>query len=604
MSKKMSIFHVAWMILRMILKAAPVYIGIVLFAGVLHGIFKGLETLCLQRFFDQVTLLGMGYKAGAGLLLCFVLLAGVIILGQIFNGLHNSMIELSSFKVMGAMSGKLHEKVSHLSAEFYEDAGNLDCLQKAENGIEQGTFFLNVCFSIVAYYIPYFVFMGVYLALIKPVLIWAVVLVFFPVLLSQLYRNRMYDRLEEESAVYARKYQYYESCIKDRRYFKETRTLGAYPYFRRLYVDTIHKHNAVKWRTAKRTGITEMVAKGITLMGYICIIILFAGEVLRGGISIGTFAALFTSLNTMFHTMEELICGHISSASENLSSIINYVYFLELSQQDGAMASGEMQEGVEIEAVNLSYCYPGSQKMVLKQLCFKIRPGEMVAIVGENGAGKTTLMKLLSGQYTPASGKLLINGVESREIKRDSLAENSSAVFQDYQRYALKLGENVSISNMKKEPFSEKEAALLEEAGLDWQELPKGLDTMLSREFGGTDLSGGEWQKVAIARGAYRDSGFMILDEPTAAIDPMEEKRLYNILKRVGKGKTSLLVTHRIGAARLADRILVLEDGQIVEEGSHEQLLQKKGRYSAMYQLQKDMYYCKNNYACSLACEE
>lgn len=203
MNRRVSVFHVMFVIIRIIGKAAPLYIGIVLLAGLFHGIFKGLETLCMQRFFDDMTYLGMSQAMWKNVFISFLLLAGAIILGQIFNGIHNAMIELSSFKVMGAMSGSLHEKTSMLRTEFYENADNLDCLQKAEKGIEQGTFFLNVCFNIATYYIPYFVFMGVYLAFIRPTFIWTIVLVLFRYYylsyigikcLTNLRRNRQYMR--------------------------------------------------------------------------------------------------------------------------------------------------------------------------------------------------------------------------------------------------------------------------------------------------------------------------------------------------------------------------------------------------------------------------
>lgn len=524
--------------IKIIFGAAPVAIAVVLFSGLVHGIFKGLETVLMQHFFDDVTGWGTGTGRQQEILVSLAGLAAVMILGYIFNGVHNALMESTSFKIMGAMSEKFHKKTAELDAEFYEDSANLDCLEKAGNGIEQGTFFMNVCFSIVTYYIPYFIFMSIYLVLLKPVFVWAVVLVFVPVLLSQIYRNKMYHKCEDASAVYERKFQHYENCMKDRRYFKETRMLGAYHFFRDLYEDNIRKHNAVKWKTVKRTNLAELGAKAITLAGYMLIVVMFARAVLKGEISVGAFAALFVSVNTMFHTMEELVCGHIGRISENLICVQNYMHFLDMPVKDGHL---NLDKGLSIEAIDLSYRYPGSDKMALDHLNIQIEAGETIAIVGENGAGKTTLMKLLSGQYAPTDGKLLIGGLDSRKIERKSLSENMSAVFQNYQKYAMTLGENVCISNTQNKELSkdadEKAVELLNQTGLDQTKMQNGPDTMLSREFGGTDLSGGEWQKVAIARGAYKDCSFMILDEPTAAIDPLEENRLYQLFRQMSREK-------------------------------------------------------------------
>lgn len=588
MSRKISILHVIKVILKLTFEKAPIITSIVLFTGICHGIFKGLEAVAMQSFFDNVTLWLDEKTAIKNMLGSFLFLAVVFVLAFVFNGIHNAMVEIISFKTIGAMTVTFHKKAKSLTAEFYENAENLDTVEKARAGIEKGTFFLNVLFCVFTYYIPYFLFMGGYLIALKPIFVWTLMLVFVPVILSQTFRNRMYAKCHDEAIVHERKYRHYQECIMDKRYFKETRMWGAFHFFEKKYIDSVCEHDKIKWNTVRSTGLIELGSKMIVLFGYLLIIFMFVIGVLHGEISIGTFAALFLSVNTMFHTMEELICGHIESINENLSSVKNYVHFLELPLKKGTK---KIEGAVIFEGNELSYCYPDSDKVVLKNINFRIHQGEKIAIVGENGAGKSTLMKLLCGQYIPVRGQLLINGVDSKDIENPFYMENISAVLQDYQKYALDLEKNVSISDYRKKKNEDHIEKLLQEAGVNTDKLPDGLKTKLVREFGGIDLSGGEWQKVSIARGAYKSCKFIVLDEPTAAIDPVQENKLYHLFREMSEDKTAVIITHRLGAARLADRIFVLQNGEIVESGSHEQLLQKRGKYFEMYEMQKEMYY-------------
>lgn len=591
MSKKNSTFHVMKVILKIIFRATPFYVMVILMAGLCHGIIKGLETVAMQFLFDGINSFGNGQIADNDILKRLCLLAAVLIGGYIFNGIHNAMMEITSFKLVGAMSGKFQEKSSRLDVEFYEDTVNLEFVEKARNGIEQGVFFLNICFSVITYYIPYFVFMGIYMMTLKPALAWTILLVFMPVLASQKYRNKMYDKEQDEAVSYERKYLHYEECIKERRFFKETRMWGAFSFFYDLYLKNVKKYDEVKWKTVKSTGKVELYSKGITLIGYVFIVALFISGGSTGELSLGAFVALFSSINTMFHTMEELICGHVARISENIVCVKNYVLFMEISERNGQAELEDEQRGIGIKAENLTYCYPNDNRRVLNGLNFEIRPGESIAIVGDNGAGKSTLVKLISGQYLPTTGKLLIGSVESKDLKKESYNSKISMVSQTYQKYAMKLSDNVHISASQCKKSDDKIKSLLLETGVKVDKWSEGLETMLVREYGGTDLSGGEWQKVAITRGEYKQCGLIMLDEPTAAIDPIEEERLYRKFEQMGKNKTSVIVTHRLGAARLANRIFVMEKGEIVESGSYEQLIEKQGKYYEMHMAQKTMYY-------------
>ena len=252
----------------------------------------------------------------------------------------------------------------------------------------------------------------------------------------------------------------------------------------------------------------------------------------------------------------------------------------------------------EIRVEHVSYSYPNSKKKVFDDISFVIHPGETVAIVGENGAGKSTLLKLLCGQYLPTEGDVYIQGISTKDLNWEEIAALTSAVFQNYMRYGMTLMENIVISEnqamgIKKEEdeiYSEKAKKILNESGFPLGQMPNGMETMLFRQFGGMDLSGGQWQKIVIARGCFRERNLFFLDEPTASIDPIEGKNIYGLFHDICRNKTAVIITHRLASARGADKIVVLDHHKLSEIGTHEELIRKKGVYRKMYLTQKEMY--------------
>lgn len=227
-----------------------------------------------------------------------------------------------------------------------------------------------------------------------------------------------------------------------------------------------------------------------------------------------------------------------------------------------------------------------------------MRAGETIAIVGENGAGKSTLVKLMLGLYTPQEGKVRFGGVDTKEVSSSAIYRGVSAVFQKYQRYKMTLADNIRISDRQAEDELSTArldmAAAKAELAVASDVYPQGYDTMLSREFDGVDLSGGQWQRLAIVRGFYRAHDVIVLDEPTAAIDPLEETRIYRTFTEMSQDKTAIIVTHRLGSAKIADRIIVMDGGKVCEVGTHDTLLRAGGKYAEMYRAQVQWYASKS----------
>ncbi|MDE0219297.1 MAG: ABC transporter ATP-binding protein [Spirochaetaceae bacterium] len=269
-------------------------------------------------------------------------------------------------------------------------------------------------------------------------------------------------------------------------------------------------------------------------------------------------------------------------------------HLFEFLERDEGRPMGDRagETGGTVTARRLSFTYPGTDTAAVDDVSVDLAPGTTVALVGANGAGKTTLAKLLLGLYVPSSGDVMRGAVNTRDATKQDIRERTSAVFQNFQRYQMTLRDNVALADVTR---AEDEAAViraLERGGVPaelWQG-EEGLDLMLSREFGTRDLSLGQWQRVAIARGLFREHDLILLDEPTASIDPLEEQAVYERFMEIAAGRTAILVTHRLGSARLADRILVMRDGRIVEDGTHRQLLERRGLYHQMFTAQADWY--------------
>jgi ATP-binding cassette subfamily B protein len=250
-----------------------------------------------------------------------------------------------------------------------------------------------------------------------------------------------------------------------------------------------------------------------------------------------------------------------------------------------------IRTGFTFEGVGFKY--PGSEQWAVRQLDFALAPGERIALVGENGAGKTTLVKLLARLYDPTEGRILLDGVDLREYDIDSLRRNIGVIFQDFVRYDFLLKENIAVGNIERvtdEPAI-KTAAERSLADSVVQRLTGGFEQMLGKRFeGGVDLSGGEWQKVALARAYMREAQLLILDEPTAALDARAEYEVFLRFSELTRGRMAVLISHRFSTVRMADRILVLKGGELVEQGTHEALVALGGLYSELFQLQAAGY--------------
>jgi ATP-binding cassette subfamily B protein len=250
-----------------------------------------------------------------------------------------------------------------------------------------------------------------------------------------------------------------------------------------------------------------------------------------------------------------------------------------------------LREGIRFE--NVGFHYPGSEYWAVRGLTFTLRAGEVVALVGENGAGKTTVVKLLARLYDPDEGRILLDGNDLREYDLATLRANVGVIFQDFVRYHLTAAENIAVGRIEAREDRARITAAAKQSLADdlIRRLPQGYDQIIGKRFRtGVDLSGGEWQKIAIARAYMRDAQLLILDEPTAALDARAEFEIFQRFKQLSRGKTAVLISHRFSSVRMADRIIVLAGGRIEAVGTHDELLAEGGRYAELFELQAAGY--------------
>jgi ATP-binding cassette subfamily B protein len=302
----------------------------------------------------------------------------------------------------------------------------------------------------------------------------------------------------------------------------------------------------------------------------------------------GAIAGASTNIQAVFSTF--------STIADQALFITDLLEFFGLqpkvfSKPNALPAPRPVRQGFEFQDV--SFAYPGQTRLVLSNVSFQLAPSERLALVGENGQGKTTIVKLLTRLYDPTGGRILLDGIDLREYELEDIWKEVGVIFQDFMRYDMTASENIAIGRIEDQEnmFRVRSAAHKSSAEEVIRKLPKGYEQILGRRFeGGVDLSGGEWQRMALARAYLRDAQLLILDEPTAALDAKSEHEVFERFAELTKGKMALLISHRFSTVKMADRILVLENGRIAEQGHHDTLLLNKGHYAEMFELQAASY--------------
>lgn len=572
--------HLIWRSLREIFHVSPKHFVIVYVISALQGLLNAVPVICLQILFDEVTAITTGEFSRNKIILSVVALLFVRSALQVLAGVGDYLYEYHELLCMKQLIYKTNEKVSREQAICFEEKEYLDELEKAYRGAGNVRKVADTALLVLLNYIPSFLVLGWYLYQAKPILLVVIGLIFIPSLLAYLNRQKEYKKLHDETASLDRQINTYASYMTHRDYMKETRMLGIFSWLYERVESAIQERGIKTFRTMCKSERKELYSRLVSVIGYVSILCILFVSVKNGEISVGYFAAVFAYLDQLFTMMEEIVYEVFGHVAELLGRV--EAYFKLHAEKELKAEVEKLNKLSHITMEDVCFSYPHSKETALKHVSLELLQGEYVAVVGENGSGKSTLIKLLMGLYEPTSGTVMYDENQQKRHRPREIVNHMSAVCQDYGRYQMSVGDNIRLGNWDSgEPIEQ----LLSDFGISMKE-----DTLLSREFGGEELSGGQWQRVALARGYYKVHDILFLDEPTAAIDPLEEAQLYTYFSQMAKGKTTVVVTHRMGAAQMADRIIVMKAGEIVGQGSHAQLIEQCQEYRRLWNAQAQQY--------------
>lgn len=590
MNKNENALVILYRVFLQVIKISPIAGILSLTYNVIEGLFPAYLTYISAMLFEtvekyinssgdisRVKWLGLQLLMGYGIKQIFQFISSITINAGVYE------------KVSSESNGILYKKCAELSLIEYEDADTMDSKRRAsecvKNEIISQLYIMNGTIIINAIgVVSVIIILSVYSVMFIPICLLSVT----PYFIVRIIRGKEFYQLKRQQTKKERRKSYLWSLFTNKQSIKEMRVMGFGDYISQKWIRVRNEVNEETWRLVVKDGLSLLLCDFIRIFGYALSILLAFILVVKGEISVGVFAACigaFTSLQ-----------GQIKSFLIELGNIpekINYAqdYFRFIDRKEDDLFCGTKSDDIkEVCFEDATFKYPNSNKNAIENLNISIKSGEKIALVGENGSGKTTFTKLLLGIYSPMTGKVLINNEALWEYNRKDYQRRLSIISQNFVQYHMTLRENVAISDIEGVSDDNAIRYALRHAGFDLDESIMNLDTMLGTRFGGVELSGGQWQKLAIARGIFRECEMIIMDEPTSAIDPISETEILKRFIKIAENKTAIIVSHRTGICTLVDKVAVMKDGQVVEFGTHKSLLKENGEYARLFNAQRRWY--------------
>lgn len=576
---------------KLVFKYAPWNAILVILGYFIPSFFSGLQIVLVQKLVDKGVLYAETGQELEAVAMAGILLVAILLFWVIFQRMAAYQSSVLSTKLTKYMAPDIMEKLDRLEYNAFESKEIQNVLQRvsgepwenARNCFNRTVISTQSVVSmlfILWVYMTISIWIGIGLALIAVPMVWlnfSGTHYFHKILWGTTEETR---RMNDLKLLLQNKHACYEMKIF------ESQSLIA-----------------EKWREAsgsvetqiKKVGAKTVVLEGasrtLSLVYFVFIIITLSYSMIHGTVTLGQFVSAIGSIGSL--------TGKLNATSWHVTDMVKQSLDLEFYREFLALPERSDKRNVEtiphgdIAFENVSFTYPGTDKEVLKNVTFRIKAGERVAFVGENGAGKSTIIKLLCGLYEPDGGRVLLGGTNVRDLSDELRRKMLSVVFQDFQGYELTLRENVAFGNIQSLLEDDEICKALKMA--DAEELYLREEKELDRNLGhleedGKDLSKGQWQRVAVARAFMAGAAFCVLDEPTASVDPIAESRMYENFSKIFHKSGTIMISHRLASARMADRIMVLDGGRIVQDGSHEQLMATEGLYRTMYLAQSSWY--------------
>jgi ATP-binding cassette subfamily B protein len=565
---------------------------------VLQGILPLFSLYLMKLMVDGVaTGLGAADKWAAFRQVAFLigLMGAVTLFTALMRSIAGLVNEAQSQVVTDHMNNVLHAKSIEVDLEYYESSRYYDTLHRAQQEAPfRPTRIVNGLVQIGQNGISLLAMAGLLFSFH-----WIIAAILFVTVVPGIavrlrYSGKMY-RWQRERTSTERQAGYLNWMLTGSTHAKEIRLFDLGPLFIRRFRDLRRKLRRERLEIAGRRSFAELVAQTSATVAIYGSYAFIAYRTVQGTITLGDLVMYYQAFQRGQGFLQEMLSGLAGLYEDNLF-LSNVYEFLDLKQKviepvHGRPIPQPMKSGIVFDHVSFQYS-TGTRK-VLEDVTLSIHPGEVVALVGENGSGKTTLVKLLCRLYDPIDGIITLDGIDLRQFRTTALRREITVIFQDYVQYQLTARENIWFGNTSLPPDHERIIAAARHSGVDdiITSLPRSYDTILGKWFeDGEELSIGEWQKVALARAFLRDSQIIVLDEPTSSMDAKAEYAVFQNFHRLAAGRTAILISHRFSTVRMADRIYVLNNGRIIEGGTHEELIYCGGTYARLFETQAQYY--------------
>lgn len=587
-----------WPALKLVWQASPTWSWLRVVLTTFQGILPLITLYLSKLIIDTVASGAQSANSAPAMQSALFLVAGiaaVTLVSHLCSAASEWVNTAHSQQVTDFMQAIIQEKSIEADLEYYENARYYDSLQRAQQEAGYRPPQILSRFELVGQSsVSLITMIGLLLTLHWGVL-GVLLVVALPSVLVRVKFSGVLYRWQRQRTSLERRSMYLGWMLSNDQFAKEIRLFSLGDYFSRWYLRLRKLLYQERLGIIRKRAIANFAAQSLASLSVFLILGFVVQQTVSGTLKLGDLVLYYQALQRGQGDLKTLLTG-LSGLYEDNLFLANLFEFLELKPQitnppNPQAFPSPLQQGITFEDVGFQY--GTTERQALKGINLTLKPGEVIALVGENGSGKTTLIKLLSRLYDPTEGRVLVDGIPLTRFAIADLRRNVSVIFQDFVKFHFSAFDNIWLGNVDLPQDSPEIAIAANKSGADAviQKLPQGYDTLLGKLFEqGEELSLGQWQKIALARAFLRDSAVIILDEPTSALDAQAEAEIFSHFRELIQGKTAILISHRLSSVKIADRIYVMDQGRIVEQGTHDQLVALQGTYARLYEIQARNY--------------